>query len=103
MNDSHTKADCTQPRVFRGECRLCKQAGHPAAECPNKAAATCYNCKEEGHDAKECKNNRVFDTAGIEEATADEAWSKLVEADQSEDLDDFRHVSPCPLGVTMCY
>lgn len=89
---SHSKAECTQPRVFRGECRICKQVGHPAADCPEKPPTKCYNCKEEGHDAKDCQNNRVFDTAGIDECTADEAWAKLTEADQSEDLDDIRHV-----------
>ena len=85
--------------MFRGECFFCKQVGHPAAECPNKAADKCYNCKEEGHEAKDCKNNRVFDSADIEEVTADEAWAKLVDADQSEDLDDVRYVSLLSLSV----
>ncbi|KAL1381722.1 hypothetical protein HDK64DRAFT_313995 [Phyllosticta capitalensis] len=42
-------ADCTNPRVFRGECRHCKQEGHPAAECPDKPATLCRNCEQEGH------------------------------------------------------
>ena len=89
---SHSKADCTEPRVFKGECRICHEEGHPAAECPTKPPAKCYNCKEEGHDAKDCKKNRVFDNTGIEEATASEAWEKLLAADKAKDLDDIRHV-----------
>ena len=90
---SHTKAECTQPRVFKGECRICKQVGHPAADCTEKPPVKCFNCKEEGHEAKDCKSNRVFDQSGVEDCTADEAWTKLKNADESEDLDDIRTVS----------
>jgi len=45
---SHTKAECTKPRVFKGPCRICNQEGHPAAECPDKPADVCKNCKMEG-------------------------------------------------------
>ena len=88
----HNKAECTKPRVFKGECRICKQSGHPAAECPEKPVEKCFNCKEEGHVAIDCKKKRVLDYAGIEELTAQEAWNKLVDADAACELDDVRMV-----------
>lgn len=48
MGYSHSKADCTNPRVFTGTCRLCSKEGHPASECPDKPPEICKNCKKEG-------------------------------------------------------
>lgn len=45
---SHSKAECTEPRVFKGTCRICNNEGHPAALCPDKPADVCKNCKKEG-------------------------------------------------------
>ena len=90
--DRHNRAGCTKPRVFKGECRICKQAGHPASECPEKPADKCFNCKEEGHTAVECKNKRVFDYTEVDDLTAQDAWNKLLEADEARELEDVRSV-----------
>lgn len=41
----------------------------------------------------ECKNNRVFDTSGLDNKSAEEAWSALVKADEEKDLDEIKLVS----------
>lgn len=45
---SHSKAECPNPRVFKGPCRICDKEGHPAAECPERPPDVCKNCKMEG-------------------------------------------------------
>ena len=92
MRNSHNKAECPNPRVFKGTCRVCNQVGHPAAQCPEKPPPKCFNCKQEGHITSECKNNRVFDTEQLPNLSADEAWDRLLKADSDCDLDDFRTV-----------
>lgn len=49
---SHSKSECTKPRVFKGACRICNVEGHPASECPDKPADVCKNCKSEGNIGK---------------------------------------------------
>lgn len=46
--NSHSKAECTKARVFKGACRICSQEGHPASECPDRPPDICKNCKTEG-------------------------------------------------------
>ena len=46
----------------------------------------------QGHVTSECKANRVFDTSGLPDMSADDAWNALVEADQDRDLDELRIV-----------
>ncbi|KAF2139286.1 uncharacterized protein K452DRAFT_74849 [Aplosporella prunicola CBS 121167] len=95
LSNSHNKADCTNPKVdrpFTGECRICKETGHPAAECPQKPPVVCKNCKQEGHQATECKENRAMDYSSIPDKTDEEAWEDLKKADENKDLDDFREV-----------
>ena len=48
---SHSKAECTNPKVeraFTGECRLCHESGHRSSDCPSKPPPKCKNCLEEG-------------------------------------------------------
>lgn len=45
-----------------------------------------------GHQTSECKVNRVFDTSGVADLSAEDAWSVLNEADEERDLDNFREV-----------
>ena len=45
-----------------------------------------------GHQASECTENRVFDTSGIADMAAEDAWEALQKADEDRDLDDFREV-----------
>ncbi|KAL8689282.1 MAG: hypothetical protein Q9218_005014 [Villophora microphyllina] len=109
---SHNKAECTNPRVFSGTCRVCQKEGHAARDCPDKPAPVCRNCKEEGtgtlciqvaaisanvqsgHMTSECKNNKVFDVDDVATLPAEEAWDEVVktakEAVETRDLDDFR-------------
>ncbi|MCJ1393302.1 hypothetical protein MMC18_006174 [Xylographa bjoerkii] len=88
--EGHSKADCTNPRVFTGTCRICEKQGHPAAECPDKPADICRNCKKEGHKVTECKDNRAIDMSSVADLKPDVAWDKLVAADKERELDDFR-------------
>ncbi|KAL8704445.1 MAG: hypothetical protein Q9201_002403 [Fulgogasparrea decipioides] len=92
---AHNKAECTNPRVFSGTCRVCSKEGHSARECPDRPAVVCRNCKEEGHITSECKNNKVFDTDNVATLPAEEAWEEVVktakEAVETRDLDDFRN------------
>jgi hypothetical protein len=39
-------------------CRICKEEGHFARECPNKPPGSdnCFRCKQEGHFANDCPN-----------------------------------------------
>ena len=67
----HSKADCTEPRVFKGTCR---------------------NCGEPGHEAKDCENNRKIDRSHIADMSMNEAWVKVEEADREKDLDSLREV-----------
>lgn len=90
--EGHSKADCPNPRVFKGICRICEKQGHPAAECPEKPPMVCRNCKKEGHAAKDCKDNRVMDLSGIPDEQPEIAWQKVVEADAEKDLHEFREV-----------
>jgi len=117
MLSSHKKADCPNPKVereFTGECRLCNESGHRAADCPTKPPVKCMNCKEEGqlylqeeqrlihaglltrksgHVPKDCTKNRVFDLSDIADATVEVAWDNLLKADAEKDLDEIRAVS----------
>ena len=47
-----------------------------------------------GHQTSECKANRVFDTSGVADMSAEDAWDALQKADEKRDLDDFREVRP---------
>jgi len=50
--ESHNKVDCQNPRIerpFIGNCRVCEQEGHRAADCPQKAALICKACGSEGN------------------------------------------------------
>ena len=47
-----------------------------------------------GHQTSECKSNRVFDTSGVADMAAEDAWEALQKADEERDLDDFREVRP---------
>ena len=47
-----------------------------------------------GHQTSECKVNRVFDTSGVADMSAEDAWEALQKADEERDLDDFREVRP---------
>lgn len=51
-----------------------------------------------GHQTSECKVNRVFDTSGVADMSAEDAWSAIKEADEERDLDNFRDVcaNRCP-------
>lgn len=41
----------------------------------------------------ECKSKRVFDYSEMEDLTAQDAWDKLIEADEACELEDVRSVS----------
>ena len=47
-----------------------------------------------GHQTAECTANRVFDTSGVADMSAEDAWDALQKADEERDLDDFREVRP---------
>ena len=52
-----------------------------------------------GHQTSECKANRVFDTSGVADMSAEDAWDALQKADEERNLEDFREVcadSRCP-------
>lgn len=44
-------------------CRICKQSGHFARECPDKPERDdkCHNCGESGHFSKDCTEERKLD------------------------------------------
>ncbi|KAI4130495.1 MAG: hypothetical protein LQ338_001726 [Usnochroma carphineum] len=92
--EGHSKADCTNPRVFTGTCRICSQEGHAARDCPDKPPVVCRNCKQEGHLTSECTNNKAFDYDNVATLPIEEAWTNVVntakEAIETRDLDDFR-------------
>ncbi|KAG8529517.1 uncharacterized protein KY384_006154 [Bacidia gigantensis] len=97
----HNKADCTEPRVFKGTCRHCNKEGHPARECPDKPAQKCKNCQEEGHEVKDCKANRKFDRSNISDADQETAWNALVKSDEGKDMESIRdafaiYTKACP-------
>ncbi|CAG8027130.1 unnamed protein product [Penicillium salamii] len=86
----HNKADCTQPRVFKGACRICEKEGHPAAECPERPPDVCKNCLSEGHKTIECTEKRKFDLNHVADMLPVEAWAAMKKASDERDLDDFR-------------
>ena len=98
----HNKADCPNPRVereFTGNCRVCNEVGHRAAECPQKPPSKCKICDQEGHIGKECTVNRVFsirpelkdrDTTLLDQQNA---WEAVEAADKDKDVEDIRMVS----------
>lgn len=89
---SHNKADCTNPRVereFTGTCNSCGVQGHAARNCPSNPMK-CKLCDQEGHKAVDCKSRRIVNWTGVPELEADEAWTKLVDAATTKDLDLFR-------------
>lgn len=90
--EEHSKADCPNPRVFKGTCRTYEKEELPAAACPEKPPMLCNNCKTEGHAAKDCKENRVMDLSKIPDEQPEIAWQKVVDADGEKDLDDLREV-----------
>lgn len=99
-SSSHSKADCPNPRVFTGTCRICEKQGHPAALCPDKPPVKCFNCKQEGHLTSECTAKRLMNTDDVPEMEAGDAWEMLEKADKDRDLDEFRTVSEH--GSTLC-
>ncbi|KAL8992654.1 MAG: hypothetical protein Q9169_006935 [Polycauliona sp. 2 TL-2023] len=93
--EGHSKADCTNARVFTGTCRVCSKEGHAARDCPDKPPPICRNCKQEGHMLSECTNNKVFEhLATVAVMSEEDAWNEVVrtakEAVETRDLDDFR-------------
>lgn len=50
----------------------------------------CKLCDQEGHKALECKSRRIVNWTGVPELEASEAWTRLVDAASSKDLDTFR-------------
>ncbi|OJJ49286.1 hypothetical protein ASPZODRAFT_61410, partial [Penicilliopsis zonata CBS 506.65] len=88
--NSHTKAECTKPRVFKGPCRICNQEGHPAVDCPERPPDVCKNCRTEGHKTIDCKQNRKFDLNNIPDKLPEEAWTIIRKASNERDLADFR-------------
>lgn len=50
---------CTNPRVFIGECRHCKQEGHMHRDCPSAPPPRCGNCRKEGHYIDDCPDPLV--------------------------------------------
>lgn len=111
---SHSKAECPNPRVFKGTCRICDKEGHPAAECPDRAPDVCRNCKQEGmslsflpavgmsidfanwyffetgHKTLDCKENRKLDRSQVADKSPEEAWADMKKASDERDIDDFR-------------
>lgn len=112
-SNSHSKADCPQPRVFKGTCRICEKEGHPAAECPERPPLVCHNCKTEGqcpylptrlndltnivstigHHARDCKEPRKFDLASVPDKLPEDAWAAMKAASDAKDIAEFREVS----------
>ncbi|KAL8657231.1 MAG: hypothetical protein Q9226_002126 [Calogaya cf. arnoldii] len=93
--EGHSKADCTNARVFTGTCRVCSKEGHAARDCPDKPPSICRNCKQEGHMLSECTNNKVFDhLANVATMSEEDAWNNVVrtakEAVETRELDEFR-------------
>lgn len=56
---SHNKAECPNPRVFSGECRVCKKEGHMSKDCPDAGPQRCGNCRRVGHFIDECPDPLV--------------------------------------------
>lgn len=86
----HNKADCTKPRVdrpFTGTCNSCGVEGHAARDCPSQK---CKLCDQEGHKAIACKSRRIVDWTGVPELELPSAWTALIDAAASKDLDVFR-------------
>ena len=90
---SHNKADCTNEtiaREFTGTCRVYKQVGHRASDCPNKPPEICKNCQEEGHGAFKCKNPRKIDRSKLPDVEPADCWAKIKEAVADRDLEDLK-------------
>lgn len=92
FENSHSKAECPKPRVFKGTCRICEKEGHPAAECPERPPDVCKNCLAQGHKTIECTDNRKFDLNFVADMLPHEGWAAMKKASDERDLDDFREV-----------
>lgn len=91
----HNKADCNNPSVerpFDGNCNICTEVGHRAADCPLKGPSLCKICKAEDHRASECSANRLLARLTIQDVSADDAWEALQKADSEKDVDDIKEV-----------
>jgi hypothetical protein len=98
FDTSHSKADCPNPRVFKGTCRICEKEGHPAVDCPERPPDVCKNCLGQGHKTMECTENRKFDLNFVADMLPQEGWAAMKKASDERDLDDFREVL-----VTLAY
>ena len=110
--ESHDKVDCQNPRIerpFDGNCRVCDQVGHRAADCPEKPALICRACgvegniifhtrlcqplTERGHVASACSGLRILYGDETPVLPPDEALENLRRIDNDGGATAFRDVS----------
>ena len=104
ISNSHNKADCPNPKVerpFTGQCRICNEEGHPAAQCPSKPPTTCRNCGQEGHIMSECTSARTGMFSDRPDKPLEEAWSNFTEVLQGGDSFEYASVCGWPLYLVI--